>query len=52
MFSRRDKPVEKPWTKARKLAFAHGFSTLIHPLPALRRGKAGGKLKTPAAQQQ
>ena len=31
--------VEMPWTKSRKLDFAHRITTLIHPLPTLRRGK-------------
>jgi len=41
MFSLREKRMEKPWTKARKLAFDHRFPTLIHPLPTLRRGNKG-----------
>ena len=31
--------VEMPWTKSRKLDFAHRITTLIHPLPTLHRGK-------------
>ena len=31
--------MEMPWTKSRKLDFAHRITTLIHPLPTLRRGK-------------
>jgi hypothetical protein len=30
--------VEMPWTKSRRLDFAHRITTLIHPLPTLRRG--------------
>jgi hypothetical protein len=33
--------VEMPWTKSRKLDFAHRITTLIHPLPTLRRGNNG-----------
>jgi hypothetical protein len=31
--------MEMPWTKSRKLDFAHRITTLIHPLPTLHRGK-------------
>lgn len=41
MFSLREKRVEKLWTKARRLAFDHSFTTLIHPLPTLRRADKG-----------
>jgi len=50
MFSLREKRVEKPWTKARKLAFDHDFPTLIHPLPTLRQGEDIGLFMVPAAQ--
>jgi hypothetical protein len=30
--------VVMPWTKSRKLDFDHNITTLIHPLPTLRRG--------------
>ena len=39
MFSLREKRMEKPWTKARGLAFDPTFPTLIHPFPTLRQGK-------------
>ena len=41
MFSLREKRMGKRWAKARKLAFAHRFPTLIHPFPTLRRGEKG-----------